>query len=262
MRIHVISDVHGAAGPLRSVGQGVDLVICLGDLVAFTDYASPGSGVMGRLLGVEVATEYIRLRTAGRFEEASAYAAYHWRQRTGDRDALIRAELERQYDEVFGALPEPALLTYGNVDLPQMWPARLAAGHRVCQGEVVEVAGVRIGFVGGGLPTRYRTPYEIAEADHAQLVDGLGAVDILCCHIPPALPEITYDTVARRFERGSAAVLEYIRRWQPSLVLHGHVHQPLRARQRVGRTECINVGHFAATGRPHLLTWSEGPAFG
>jgi hypothetical protein len=31
------------------------------------------------------------------------------------------------------------------------------------------------------------------------------------------------------------------------------VHQPLVRRVRVGRTECINVGHFQRTGIPHMV---------
>ena len=34
----------------------------------------------------------------------------------------------------------------------------------------------------------------------------------------------TYDTEARRFEMGSAALLDYIRRVQPRYHLFGHVH--------------------------------------
>jgi Icc-related predicted phosphoesterase len=63
-----------------------------------------------------------------------------------------------------------------------------------------------------------------------------------------------YDTVARRFERGSEALLEAIQAHQPRLALFGHVHQPLAKRMRVGRTECVNVGHFAASKRPYVLT--------
>ena len=76
---------------------------------------------------------------------------------------------------------------------------------------------------------------------------------MLCCHIPPAVPELLYDTVARRFERGSEAVLEAIRETQPRYVLFGHVHQPLVRRTRIGRTECVNVGHFRARGAPYVL---------
>jgi Icc-related predicted phosphoesterase len=54
-------------------------------------------------------------------------------------------------------------------------------------------------------------------------------------------------------ERGSEALLGHIRRTQPRHVLFGHVHQPLARRVRIGRTECINVGHFRATGVPYAL---------
>jgi Icc-related predicted phosphoesterase len=67
------------------------------------------------------------------------------------------------------------------------------------------------------------------------------------------LPEVTYDTVARRFERGSTHLLTAIDRLQPRYVLHGHVHQPLQRRIRRGRTEIINVGHFRGTRRPFVL---------
>ena len=76
---------------------------------------------------------------------------------------------------------------------------------------------------------------------------------MLCSHIPPALPELTYDVVARRFETGSTALLDAIRTHQPRYALFGHVHQPLLARTRVGRTECVNVGHFARRGTPYVL---------
>jgi Icc-related predicted phosphoesterase len=69
------------------------------------------------------------------------------------------------------------------------------------------------------------------------------------------VPELTYDVVARRFERGSEALLEAVRATRPRYALFGHVHQPLSARMRIGTTECVNVGHFRSTGRPWVLTW-------
>ncbi|HSN06875.1 MAG TPA: metallophosphoesterase, partial [Candidatus Angelobacter sp.] len=30
---------------------------------------------------------------------------------------------------------------------------------------------------------------------------------------------------------------------------------PLVRRARIGRTECVNVGHFRGSGRPYALTW-------
>jgi hypothetical protein len=32
-------------------------------------------------------------------------------------------------------------------------------------------------------------------------------------------------------------------------------HQPLARRTRIGVTECLNVGHFRATGAPFVLQW-------
>ena len=53
-------------------------------------------------------------------------------------------------------------------------------------------------------------------------------MDVLCCHIPPAVPELLLRHGAPgRFERGSEALLEAIRRTQPRYALFGHVHQPL-----------------------------------
>ena len=46
-----------------------------------------------------------------------------------------------------------------------------------------------------------------------------------------------------------------VRETQPRLVLFGHVHQPLVRRARIGRTECVNVGHFRGGRTPFSLSW-------
>jgi len=46
-----------------------------------------------------------------------------------------------------------------------------------------------------------------------------------------------------------------LRDTQPELVLFGHVHNPLSQRARIGRTECVNVGHFRGVGEPYILRW-------
>jgi hypothetical protein len=33
------------------------------------------------------------------------------------------------------------------------------------------------------------------------------------------------------------------------------VHQPLVQRMRLGRTECVNVGHFRGGAQPFSLSW-------
>ncbi|MBN6057062.1 metallophosphoesterase family protein [Nonomuraea sp. RK-328] len=255
MRVHVISDVHGRADALAAAGEGADALVCLGDLILFIDYADHGQGIFADLFGAERAAEFIGLRTAGRFDEARAMSARLWATLDGDPREHIESQVRAQYERLFAAMPAPAYLTYGNVDLPRLWADYTRDGHRVLDGESVEIGGLRFGFVGGGLRTAYRTPYEISDEEYAAKVEAVGEVDVLCCHIPPAVPELLYDVVARRFERGSEATLELIRRTQPRYALFGHVHQPLHRRTRIGRTECINVGHFRGRGVPFVLEW-------
>lgn len=253
MRVHVISDVHGNAEGLAKAGDGADALLCLGDLVLFLDYADHSRGIFPDLFGVENAHRIVALRTARRFEEARELGRSLW---AGlDREAAIEAAVRKQYAEMFAAFPTPTYATYGNVDIPTLWPQYAGPGTTVLDGERVEIGGRVFGFVGGGLRTPMRTPYEISDEEYAAKVEALGEVDVLCSHIPPEVPELVYDTVARRFERGSRALLDAIRKTRPRYSLFGHVHQPLARRVRIGRTECVNVGHFAATSRPFALQW-------
>ena len=98
----------------------------------------------------------------------------------------------------------------------------------------------------------YGLPIE-DDAQYAAKLDTLGPVDVLFTHIPPHHPLSNYDVVARRFEVGSHAIVEYIERHQPRFHFYGHVHQPLAARTRIGRTESVNVGHFHGRERPFTI---------
>ncbi|WP_073788908.1 metallophosphoesterase family protein [Streptomyces sp. CB01580] len=252
-RLHVVSDVHGNTEALARAGDGADALICLGDLVLFLDYADHSRGIFPDLFGVENTDRLVALRTARRFEEARELGRRLW---TGmDREAAIVAGVRKQYAELFAAFPTPTYATYGNVDIPGLWAEYARPGTTVVDGGRVEIGGRVLGFVGGGLKSPMRTPYEIDDEEYAAKIEAVGTVDVLCTHIPPDVPELTYDTVARRFERGSRALLDAIRATRPRYALFGHVHQPLVRRMRIGATECVNVGHFASTGRPWALEW-------
>ena len=255
MRVNVVSDVHGRIDALRGAGSDAQALLCLGDLLLFVDYADPGQGIFPELFGAEPALELIRLRTAQRFDEARAMSARLWAGLGGDPREHIDAAVSRQYAALFAAMPTPAYLTYGNVDVPRLWDDHLRPGQQVLDGERLELGGRSFGFVGGGLRSVYRTPNELDDDVFAAKVEAIGEVDVLCAHIPPAVPELLYDTVARRMERGSEALLAAIRRTQPRYALFGHVHQPQASRIRIGVTECVNVGHFRATGQPFVLEW-------
>ncbi|MFD3520309.1 metallophosphoesterase [Streptomyces sp. NPDC058653] len=254
-RVHVVSDVHGNARDLATAGHGADALICLGDLVLFLDYADHSRGIFPDLFGRENADRIVELRTARRFDEARELGRDLWSGLETDRETAIESAVRRQYAEMFAVLPTPTYATYGNVDIPALWPEYAGPGTTVLDGERVEIGGRVFGFVGGGLRTPMRTPFEISDEEYAAKVERLGEVDVLCSHIPPDVPELTYDTVARRFERGSRALLDAVRRTRPRYALFGHVHQPLARRMRVGSTECVNVGHFASTGRPWAMEW-------
>jgi Icc-related predicted phosphoesterase len=255
MRVNVVSDVHGRIDALRGAGSDAQALLCLGDLLLFVDYADPGQGIFPELFGAEAALELIRLRTAQRFDEARAMSARLWAGLGGDPREHIDAAVSRQYAALFAAMPTPAYLTYGNVDVPRLWDDHLRPGQQVLDGERLELGGRSFGFVGGGLRSVYRTPNELDDDVFAAKVEAIGEVDVLCAHIPPAVPELLYDTVARRMERGSEALLAAIQRTQPRYALFGHVHQPQASRIQIGVTECVNVGHFRATGQPFVLEW-------
>lgn len=253
MRLHVVSDVHGSVDALAAAGAGADALICLGDLILFLDYADHSQGIFGEMFGAAAAAQYVALRTARDFDAARAFSHRLWAGLGEDPWTVIERHVRKQYADLFAAMPTPAYLTYGNVDIPHLWADHLRDGMRLLDGQTARIGGLTFGFVGGGLRTPMRTPYEISDEEYAAKIAAVGAVDVLCTHIPPALPELTYDVVARRFERGSEATLAAIRATSPRLALFGHVHQPLFGRMRIGRTECVNVGHFRGTGVPYVL---------
>lgn len=255
MRIHVVSDVHGSVEALERAADGADALVCLGDLVLFLDYADPTGGIFAELFGAAAATTLIELRSAKQFEQARAWSRSLWEGLGEDPAVVIQGKVREQYAALFSVMPDTTYLTYGNVDVPALWPEFVRPSHTVLDGQCIDIGGKSWGFVGGGLRTPMRTPYEISDDDYAAKVGALGAVDVLACHIPPNVPELLYDVEARRFERGSEASLALIREQQPELALFGHVHQPLQSRIRIGRTECVNVGHFRGTGAPYVVRY-------
>lgn len=251
----MVSDVHGSVAALARAAEGADALVCLGDLVLFLDYHDTSGGIFADLFGQAAAEKLIALRNAKRFDEARAWSHQLWAGLDEEPGTVIARKIREQYGALFAVMPDPTYLTYGNVDVPALWPDYVKPGHTVLDGQTVEIGGRTWGFVGGGLRTPMRTPYEVSDEEYAEKVAALGPVDVLACHIPPDVPELLYDVEARRFERGSKALLEYVHDVQPPTVLFGHVHQPLRARTRIGRSELVNVGHFRGSGVPYVLEY-------
>jgi Icc-related predicted phosphoesterase len=262
MRVHVVSDVHGAAEALARAGERADALLVLGDLVDYVDYRDPAGGILGTVLGADVSTEFARLRTTGPRDELIAFVRDAWA-RVDDAAGVVEEAVRDQYDRLFAAVTAPTYAIPGNVDLPWLWPDYARPGLVLPDGEVVTIGGLRFGFVGGaplppGVPVRSSgpwTPHLLPAEEFAAAAHALDRVDVLCSHVPPAVPELAFDVVTRRPEASAPALLDVVHRDRPRAALFGHVHQPLAARVRVGRTECVNVGHFRATGEPYALRW-------
>lgn len=262
MRVHVVSDVHGNAEALARVGEGADALVVLGDLVDFVDYVDPARGLLAQVFGYEVSARFGRLRAAGRPGEMRAFVRELW-SRFDDPAAVVEEAVREQYTALFAAMTAPTYAIPGNVDAAALWPEFARPGVCQADGRVVTIGGLRFGFVGGiPLPAGMApfrggawTPHVLTAEDHSAAVERLDEVDVLCSHAPPAVPELAYDVVSRRSEAPSAALLARIRRDRPRAALFGHVHQPLAQRRRVGRTECVNVGHFRQTATPYVLRW-------
>lgn len=254
MPIYVVSDLHGASDDLRKAIPEGGTLLLLGDLLNVLDYIEM-SGILVDVFSVETVAEVARLRMEGRLREARAIMI----ERSRGREDDVRAEFARlsndQYEAVFAALPDPTYVILGNVDSPPV-AASFMERHphvRDADARTLDLDGERFGFVGGALPSPLNVAGEITEEELRAKVSSLGEVDVLCSHIPPAVPELCYDTLARKSERGSDDLLTYIHDVQPRRAYFGHVHQPLLSSLWIGSTLCVNVGYFRGTKRayPH-----------
>lgn len=262
MRVHVVSDVHGNVEALARAADGADAVFVLGDLIDFVDYRNPEGGILGRVLGPEVSRRFGEVRRSGGPGDLREFARQAW-SRIPDPAAVIEEAIAEQYEAMFPVLPDPTWAIPGNVDVPDLWPAHVRPGTRVPDGEVVEIGGLRVGFVGGvplppGFPPRKGGPWRphlVPSEDYVAAVGKLTDVELLCTHAPPAVPALHYDVVTKRRELPGQGLVELIERDRPRAALFGHVHQPLAQRARLGPTECVNVGHFRKTGEPYVLRW-------
>ncbi|HKE98583.1 MAG TPA: metallophosphoesterase [Actinomycetes bacterium] len=251
IRIKVVSDIHGAAAGLGREAADADVLLVCGDLVNLLDYVTL-DGPVTDVYGLDATRRFVELRTAGRFDEAGSALRAAVRGRERQARERVRADVRAQYERVFAAFPDRTLtlLTHGNVDSPELFADLLRPGVRHLDGETAELDGMTVGFVGGGLPRgSWQHLGERSEEAFTAKVAGLPPVDVLCSHMPPAIDDLCFDTVAGRPEPGSLALVEYVEEHQPDVLYFGHVHQPRTGRLRIGRTRLVNVGCFRHTGR-------------
>ena len=242
----LVADVHGASTFLSRIAARGEPLLVLGDLVNLIDYRT-GEGIVADVVGVDTVAAIATLRAERRFQDASRV----WHEAVAGREDRVRDEVATamalEYREIAAALDGcEAYVTYGNVDKPDMLEACLPSSARYVDGDVVEIEGWRIGFVGGGVP-KLGTEGEVSPSDMHDKLGRLGPLDILCSHVPPAIESLAKDVIGGGF-KGSTEILEYIDEFQPAFHFFGDIHQPQAIQWQRGRTTCRNVGYFRATG--------------
>jgi Icc-related predicted phosphoesterase len=189
------------------------------------------------------------LRAEGKFDESRQVLREVSAGREQELRALFFSKIDEQTKAFCADVPSNVVVTYGNVDVPDLIRRYLPEGVRFVDADVLTLDGARFGFVGGGLP-KVGIPGEVSIEAYGEKVGTLGPVDVLCAHVPPAIGDLTYDVVAEFDEPGSEALLAYIEEHRPAFVYFGHVHNPKVAETTIGSTRLVNVGsHYRTTGK-------------
>jgi Icc-related predicted phosphoesterase len=153
------------------------------------------------------------------------------------------------------------LITPGNDDPLAIDPVLKSAPRIECpEGQLCAVGPVLIASCGDVTPTPWNTEREFSEEDLGQrlakMMDAAPAASqvVVNFHCPPygtgldfaAELDETLKPVIRSgrpsiISVGSKAVRDAIKKYQPVVGLHGHIHES-RGAQQIGRTMCLNPG--------------------
>jgi Icc-related predicted phosphoesterase len=153
------------------------------------------------------------------------------------------------------------LITPGNDDPLEIDPV-LKAGPRIesPEGELYDLGPALLASCGDVTPTPWNTEREFSEDELgkrlARMLDAVpkGRQVVANFHNPPFSSGLDFAaeldanlTPVLRGGRpsivpvGSTAVRDTIKKYQPSVALHGHIHESKGA-QKIGRTLCLNPG--------------------
>ncbi len=148
-------------------------------------------------------------------------------------------------------------MSAGNDDILEMDAILERSAYIVNAGDKkVDVKGHEMITLSWSNPTPWDTPRECAEEELERKIEELvSQVEdmenaIFNFHVPPydtqldQCPRLSDDLVPSAdqvLSAGSKAVLNAIKKYQPPLGLHGHIHES-KGVQKIGRTTCINPG--------------------
>jgi Icc-related predicted phosphoesterase len=246
VRIKVIADVHGDLQTVLDEAASCDVLLLLGDLINVIDYSNAG-GILAEVYGEDAVRKWSALRAEGKFDESRAVLREISAGREDELRGLFFKKIDEETEAFCTKIPENVIVTYGNVDVPDLIRKYLPDSVRFVDAEVLTIDGIRFGFVGGGLP-KVGIPGEVPLDVYQEKVSALGGpVDVLCAHVPPAVEDLTFDVVADYHEPGSEALSAYLAEYEPAWMYFGHVHQPRATEMQLGATHAVNVGALYRT---------------
>jgi len=136
---------------------------------------------------------------------------------------LLLGDLEPAWTDGLAEIQLPKLGVRGNHDAPD---ALAAVGAEDLHLRVVDCGGLSLGGFGW-----------TDESHAAEQLERLPAADVLLTHVPPAGIN---DDPADPHHRGSPALLAWVERQRPRLLLHGHTYPALPVGQ-LGPTRIVYV---------------------
>lgn len=113
-------------------------------------------------------------------------------------------------------------------------------------GECREINGIVFYGLGGSNKTPLRTPQEYSESEIDKILNRFkkkkeARFHILLTHSPPAKTKL--DKIFLGLHVGSKAIRKFIEKFQPDLVICGHIHESMGS-DKIGKTVIINPGPF------------------
>jgi uncharacterized protein len=149
---------------------------------------------------------------------------------------LLLGDLEPAWTEGLEAIDVPKLGVRGNHDAEDA--LRLVGAEDLHLGRA-EVGGLSFAGLGGSPRYSSEGANEWTEEEVAGLVERLPAADVLLTHTPPAGVNDEPDDPAHR---GSPALREWVERYEPAWLFHGHtLPHPARRVHRLGATRVVHV---------------------
>ncbi len=254
VKILAIGDPHGYYDYNKSIFKNVDLILCPGDLgkaniarkMSFEGFKRQKKGLSEKEYSLEQekrARMEIYNSTIKLIEYLTRFApVYSILGNVWPKDNYVRRD-----EKKFG-IKIPHLVS----DIKKI------KDFYVVKNSIRNIKDLRIGFLEYFVDTNWIKDFKPDNYDKRmrkakketekakRILNRFRNVDILVCHQPPygVLDKVTNSNAPESYRgkhAGSKVSLNYIKKYQPKLVLCGHIHEA-KGEAKIGRTRIINLG--------------------